>query len=209
MTRYDVVIVGAGPVGSTAARKCAEAGLKTLFVEEHVDIGLPQHCSGWLSGSKYTERLMERVPKGLIVRKVTGWRIWSPSGKQICEIDDFGFGGWFVDRQGFDKFLAKEAVRAGADLLVGTKFIDLIKKEEQVEGIIIKARELNLKIMIGCMTETSCAITAASHLAGLADWVDLDGAELIYNDIFTGCKIENGKLIIPESAGIGVEKIAN
>jgi len=79
----------------------------------------------------------------------------------------------------------------------------------QAYRMILKLRELNLKIMIGCMTETSCAITAASHLASLADWVDLDGAELIYNDIFTGCKIENGKLIIPESAGIGVEKIAN
>ncbi len=79
----------------------------------------------------------------------------------------------------------------------------------QAYRMILKLRELNLKIMIGCMTETSCAITAASHLAGLADWVDLDGAELISNDIFTGSKIENGKLIIPESAGIGVEKIAN
>jgi L-Ala-D/L-Glu epimerase / N-acetyl-D-glutamate racemase len=79
----------------------------------------------------------------------------------------------------------------------------------QAYRMILKARDLNIKIMIGCMTETSRAITAASHLAGLADWVDLDGAELIYNDIFTGCKIENGKLIIPESAGIGVKKIAN
>lgn len=153
MNKYDIVIVGGGPVGSTAARKCAEAGLKTLFIEEHLDIGLPQHCSGWLSGSPYTESLMKRVPKELIVRKVTGWRIWSPSGKQICEIDDFGFGGWFVDRQGFDKFVAKEAVRAGADLLVGAKFIDLIKKEEHVEGILIKIRgkteEIYSDIIIG------------------------------------------------------------
>ena len=79
----------------------------------------------------------------------------------------------------------------------------------QAHRMILRSRELNLKIMIGCMTETSCAITAASHLSSLADWVDLDGAELISNDMFSGSKIENGKLIIPELPGIGVEKISN
>jgi L-alanine-DL-glutamate epimerase-like enolase superfamily enzyme len=61
--------------------------------------------------------------------------------------------------------------------------------------------------MLGCMTETSCAITAASHLSPLADWVDLDGAELISNDIFTGMRINGGQLIIPNLPGLGVEKI--
>jgi len=70
-----------------------------------------------------------------------------------------------------------------------------------------RAKELNLKIMLGCMTETSCAITAASHLSPLADWLDLDGAELISNDVFTGMKIRNGKVIIPNLPGLGVEKI--
>ena len=73
--------------------------------------------------------------------------------------------------------------------------------------MIQRAKELNLKIMLGCMTETSCAITAASHLSPLADWVDLDGAELISNDIFTGTKIKGGVLVIPNLPGLGVEKI--
>ena len=72
-----------------------------------------------------------------------------------------------------------------------------------------KAKQLDLKTMLGCMTETSCAVTAASHLASLADWVDLDGAELISNDLFSGMKIVQGKLIIPETPGIGVVKILN
>lgn len=78
----------------------------------------------------------------------------------------------------------------------------------QAYRMIMKSRELKLKIMIGCMTETSCAITAASHLASLADWVDLDGAELISNDLFAGMRIEKGKLITPELPGIGVEKLS-
>ena len=80
---------------------------------------------------------------------------------------------------------------------------------QQAYQMIKKARELNLKVMIGCMTETSCAITAASHLSSLADWVDLDGAELISNDLFTGMKILDGKIIIPESPGLGIKKSAN
>lgn len=78
----------------------------------------------------------------------------------------------------------------------------------QAYRMIQRARELNLKIMIGCMTETSCAITAASHLSPLADWVDLDGAELISNDLFIGMKINNGKIVIPEKPGLGVEKLS-
>jgi L-alanine-DL-glutamate epimerase-like enolase superfamily enzyme len=73
--------------------------------------------------------------------------------------------------------------------------------------MITRARELNLKIMLGCMTETSCAITAASHLSPLADWIDLDGAELISNDIFKGAIFIGGEMIIPELPGIGVGKI--
>lgn len=68
------------------------------------------------------------------------------------------------------------------------------------------AKENNLKVLIGCMTETSCGISAAAQLAGLADWADLDGALLIKNDPFRGTEITNGKIIIPQKFGIGAEK---
>lgn len=79
----------------------------------------------------------------------------------------------------------------------------------EAHKMILRAKSLGLKVMIGCMTETSCAVSAASHLASLADWADLDGAELITNDLFTGTKIRNGKLVIPDTPGIGIEKIQN
>jgi len=60
--------------------------------------------------------------------------------------------------------------------------------------------------MIGCMTETSCAVTAASQLSPLADWADLDGNLLISNDVFDGVKIRDGKVEIPDLPGIGVQK---
>jgi len=122
---------------------------------------------------------------------------------------------WLIERSPLP-IIADEAVQSLNDL-------DFIKDDysginiklmkcggiRQAYRMMQRAKELNLMIMIGCMTETSCAITAASHLSPLADWVDLDGAVLISNDLFTGMKIKKGRLIIPESPGIGVEKIAN
>ena len=69
------------------------------------------------------------------------------------------------------------------------------------------ARALDMKIMVGCMTETSCAVTAASQLSPLVDWADLDGNLLIANDRFDGIKIVNGRVTIPDRPGIGVELI--
>ena len=69
------------------------------------------------------------------------------------------------------------------------------------------ARALDMKIMVGCMTETSCAVTAAAQLSPLVDWADLDGNLLIANDRFDGIKIVNGQVTIPDRPGIGVELI--
>lgn len=69
------------------------------------------------------------------------------------------------------------------------------------------ARALGMKVMIGCMTETSCAISAAAQLSPLVDWCDLDGNLLISNDPFMGLGIVDGKVALPEKPGLGITKI--
>jgi L-alanine-DL-glutamate epimerase-like enolase superfamily enzyme len=69
------------------------------------------------------------------------------------------------------------------------------------------AKALDMKVMLGCMTETSCAISAAAQLSPLADWADLDGAVLIKNDLFDGAKIIDGKVTLTDRPGIGVVRI--
>jgi L-alanine-DL-glutamate epimerase-like enolase superfamily enzyme len=69
------------------------------------------------------------------------------------------------------------------------------------------ARSLDMKIMIGCMTETSCAISAAAQLAPKADWADLDGNLLISNDPYTGMQIVDGKVTLMDRPGIGVKVV--
>jgi len=68
------------------------------------------------------------------------------------------------------------------------------------------ARALDLKIMIGCMIESSISISAASHLTPAADFIDLDGNILITNDPFEGTKNTFGKLELSSDPGIGVKK---
>ncbi|MGE5419252.1 MAG: dipeptide epimerase [Chloroflexota bacterium] len=69
------------------------------------------------------------------------------------------------------------------------------------------ARTLGMKTMIGCMTETSCAVSAAAQLSPLANWADLDGNLLISNDVYEGVKIINGKVTLTDAPGIGIKKV--
>jgi L-alanine-DL-glutamate epimerase-like enolase superfamily enzyme len=76
----------------------------------------------------------------------------------------------------------------------------------EARRMMLSAREKGLSVMLGCMTETSCAISAASQLSPLADYLDLDGAALIANDPFCGMEIHKGRIVVPRGAGIGVRR---
>jgi len=69
------------------------------------------------------------------------------------------------------------------------------------------ARALGLKVMVGCMTETSCAVSAAAQFSPAVDFADLDGNLLISNDRFSGVEVIKGKLTLPDRPGIGLKKI--
>ena len=69
------------------------------------------------------------------------------------------------------------------------------------------ARAFGMKVMLGCMTETSCAVSAAAQLSPAVDFADLDGNLLITNDAFSGVTVEKGKLVLPGRPGIGVEPV--
>jgi L-alanine-DL-glutamate epimerase-like enolase superfamily enzyme len=71
------------------------------------------------------------------------------------------------------------------------------------------ARAMGMKVMIGCMTETSCAISAAAQLSPLANWADLDGNLLISNDVFEGVTISDGRITLNEKPGIGITEKTN
>ena len=69
------------------------------------------------------------------------------------------------------------------------------------------AKAEGMKVMTGCMTETSCAVSAAAQLSPAVDFADLDGNLLISNDRFEGMTVENGKITLPDRPGIGLKLI--
>lgn len=69
------------------------------------------------------------------------------------------------------------------------------------------AKSLGMQVMLGCMTETSCGISAASQLSPGIKWADLDGALLISNDPFEGTRVIDGKVVLNDEPGIGISKV--
>src|SRR5438132_1006609 len=67
------------------------------------------------------------------------------------------------------------------------------------------ARAHDLRVMIGCMIESSLAITAAAHLTPLVDYADLDGHLLITDDPYVGATVDKGKLVLPDTPGLGIK----
>ena len=110
--------------------------------------------------------------------------------------------------------IADEAVQTSADVTAFARCYDGINIKLMKCGgmhdaykMAVIAKALGLKVMIGCMTETSCAVSAAAQLAPMADWVDLDGNLLIANDLFDGMKIVDGRVTLSSEPGIGVKRI--
>jgi L-alanine-DL-glutamate epimerase-like enolase superfamily enzyme len=108
-------------------------------------------------------------------------------------------------------FYADESVHRAADIpaLAGAFDginIKLMKCGGLAEALrmIAVARAHGMKVMLGCMIESSLAITAAAHISPLVDTADLDGHLLIASDPFVGATVEDGRIVLPDGAGLGV-----
>jgi L-alanine-DL-glutamate epimerase-like enolase superfamily enzyme len=135
--------------------------------------------------------------------------IEQPMGKK--QLDDTA---WLRDRSPLP-LIADESCQRLADVAALKGVFDGINIKlmkctglREAHKMITLARALGLKTMLGCMTETSCAISAAAQLSPLVDWADLDGAVLIANDCFDGATIVDGKIALPDRPGLGVMKRA-
>jgi digeranylgeranylglycerophospholipid reductase len=175
---YDVIIVGGGPAGLAAAKSSAEGGAKTLVLEEHREIGLPHHCSGWLWSCPYSETLF-RLPdfKKVILQKLDSQSIYGPSGKLII---NFPMKGWVVNRVEFDKVLAKRAIRVGADIALNARAVSLLTDSEKVRGVSAESSgkmiDIESKVVIG-------ADGVRSLISGVAKQSNLAEPRNTYSDV--------------------------
>jgi digeranylgeranylglycerophospholipid reductase len=117
---YDVVVVGAGPAGSMAAKYAAKAGARVLMIEEHETIGLPVQCAGLISTRAFEGCELETLNK----HAIRGAHIHAPSGR-VLRVDGKRTMAYVVDRSELDRAMALEALKSGVASLVKTRFSGL------------------------------------------------------------------------------------
>jgi|TARA_B100001540_G_C15765643_1_gene623850 digeranylgeranylglycerophospholipid reductase len=120
---WDVVVIGAGPGGGTAALHCARLGLRTLILEEHKEIGVPVHCGECLS-ELAVQNLELELPEEVISLHVKGIRVLFPNKveKKLTE------PGYVLEKHLFEQWLIDEAVKEGAHFKSSHKVKGLNKK---------------------------------------------------------------------------------
>ncbi len=129
----DVLVVGAGPGGSMAARAVAENGVEVIFIEEHPVAGTPVFCAEGLSiGGIHDGGLVAELP--YVSQQITMARIVAPNGNTVGLTSE-DWTGYTLNREVFDKTLAENAEKAGARLMTDTRATGVIMNGGQVVGV--------------------------------------------------------------------------
>lgn len=133
--KCDLIIVGAGPAGSMAAKISAEKGLDVVLLEKRQEIGEPVRC-GEIVDKRSISQLIKMDPSW-ISAAVNGARIYAPDGSNwvISESKSNNSACYVLKRKIFDRALALEAAKAGAKIMVKTRALGLLKKEGRPYGL--------------------------------------------------------------------------
>jgi digeranylgeranylglycerophospholipid reductase len=163
--QYDVVVVGAGPSGSMTARYAAMGGCRTLLIEKRQEIGSPVRCGEGLA-RHFVEDTKLPFDRKWVGREVKGAKIFSPNGTELT-IEEAHAGnevGIVLERDAFDKAVAKEAAKAGADIWLKTTATAVIKDDGSVRGI--RAKRLEDEVNI----EAKCVVAADGYESQVGRW---------------------------------------
>lgn len=152
--KYDAIIVGAGPAGSVTARFAAESGAKVLLIDRRPEIGVPVLC-----GEGISQRIDNwNMLKGSdwIATKMDGAKIYAPDDTMVTLSKEMAGNetGYVVYRDRFDKELARQAAKAGADIQLKTEATGLLKKNDKITGIKVnqfgEESEIETDIVVAC-----------------------------------------------------------
>jgi digeranylgeranylglycerophospholipid reductase len=172
---YDVVVVGAGPVGSTAARYAALNGAKVLLLEEHQSIGSPVGCTGLLSTRAVAECELKPSDE-FVFNSVRGAFVHAPDG-QALPIDGKQTKAYVVSRKNFDRNLAVMALEEGVELSLRTRAIGFEKGNLEIGTGEKKSYPVKLRILRNGTLETistSVVIGADGVKSRIASYAGLE-----------------------------------
>ena len=133
--QVDVLVVGAGPTGSTAAKYAALGGAEVLLIEKRSEIGTPVRCGEGVA-KRWLEEIGLTPSREFICHEVDGARIIAPDGTTLV-LDETRAGnecGYILERDLFDRFLAREAAKAGSEIMIKTSAVALLQEDERVVG---------------------------------------------------------------------------
>jgi digeranylgeranylglycerophospholipid reductase len=121
----DAIVIGAGPAGTACAKKLAEAGFSVKVYDKRAEIGSPKRCGEGLSEG--SQQFVGKIPDRCIAQKIKGARLYAPDGRYLDAI--LTEGGFVLERKVFDKWLAEEAIKAGASVQSNTFISGLLKDD--------------------------------------------------------------------------------
>lgn len=162
---YDVVVVGAGPSGSTTARYAALGGCRTLLIEKRQEIGSPVRCGEGLA-RHFVEDTQLPFDRKWVAQEVKGAKIFSPNGTELT-IEERHAGnevGIVLERDAFDKAVAKEAARAGAEILLKATATAVLKDDGWVRGVRVKQLEEEFTV------HAKCVVAADGYESQVGRW---------------------------------------
>jgi digeranylgeranylglycerophospholipid reductase len=132
---YDVIIVGAGPSGSTISRILAQNGMEVMVFDKRKELGEPIRCGEGLGAREVVAQGID-LPKECISTDIKGAKVISPDGSSIVWKDK-ETSGWVLERKIFDKWLMEQAVHKGAKVQSYTRAIDVVKKDGKIQGVTV------------------------------------------------------------------------
>ena len=128
----DVLVVGAGPGGGSAALHAARAGLSVMLIEDHAEIGTPVHCGECLSDVAVANLELD-LPESVISKRVEGIRVLFPDGTDKLLTEP----GYVLEKHLFEQWLADEAIEAGANEYIMKPFdSDILEAKFTQVGLI-------------------------------------------------------------------------
>ena len=168
MPDYDVVVVGAGPAGSMTAKWAAKGGARVLMIEKRQEIGSPVRCGEGISRSWLDSVGIKLDPKS-VAREVKGAKIVAPNGTPFYLSEKMAGNevGIVLDRVFFDKLLAHDAAKAGADLVLKTSAVKLLKSGNKVTGVKVKSFGETKDIKCGCVVGADGYESQVGRWAGI------------------------------------------
>ncbi len=166
---YDVVVVGAGPGGSNTARVAAEHGLEVLLLEKRPEIGAPKRCGEGFSVNGAKTLGIKPDPRWTI-NEIWGANIVAPNGKRVSVRYEKQVG-WVIERKMFDKLLAIEAARAGAEVLAKSEVVGLVMQDGFVRGVEVERHGERLTV------EAKIVVAADGVESKVARWAGIDSTQ--------------------------------